>query len=124
MAWGGIAAAALAFIAAMALFVFQRRHHQDLLSVLGSCVDQRVRVGIAVDGSRSTIVAPFWTVIGAVDSRTRWVTFRSIELDPEGLKSKSVASATAMSGSLAETGLVADRIRWVDLTDGSRAHLN
>jgi hypothetical protein len=115
--WVVIAVIVSAF--ALAFFV-QGRHDDDLVARLTPLYGQELVLCIAGTATTARLVplAEYRGVIAEVDPTTRWVSFEWIERSDEpGMP------GTPDPTSLAETGVIADCIRWVEPRDGPRISL-
>jgi hypothetical protein len=104
---------------ALALMV-QGRHDDDLVARLTPLRGQEVVLCIASTATTAKLVplGEYRAVIAEIDPTTRWVTFDWIEWSDEpGM----VGTLDPMT--LADTGVIADRIRWVEPHDGPRISL-
>jgi hypothetical protein len=102
----------------------QQRHETKLLRTLGPLRGQRLRFGINSGISQLTVVGPFLGVIESLDPKARWVTFQWVEFEPDDTDADLVASATAMTATLAEDGVLADRIDWLEPEGEDRTRLS
>jgi len=97
--------------------VVQQRHDDDLVVRLTPLCGQELVLCIAPTSSRLAIMGEYDGVIASVDSTTRWVTFDWIERRDDQ-RPGSLDPTT-----LAENGIIADCIRWVQPADGPRIDL-
>jgi hypothetical protein len=104
------------------LIVVQQRHHTDLVDTLTSIGSEDVRVGIGF-GRSANLVRAFAGSIASVDPRSRWVTFGWLEADDD-VTGPADAYAISKAAELAELGVLADRIQWIEPTGGPRIRLN
>ena len=108
----------LVIVSALAIgLVVQRRHDDDLVERLVPLRSQEVVLCIAPTSAKFGTMGEYVGVISEVDPATRWVTFDWIEhADPQHPGSLDPAS-------LAENGIIADCIRWVEPPNGRRIGL-
>jgi hypothetical protein len=66
------------------------------------------------------LVAPFIGIVEDVDPRTRWVRFQSLDIDTSETPDSYSARAATMAATLADQGVTADRIRWVQVEGEER----
>jgi hypothetical protein len=103
----------LAFAFALGVAIaLNQRHQKDLVATLTALIGDRLIMAISSGGTRVVPVVRFVGVIDAVDPSTRWIRFRWVECDEvEGFAADLAAS---LLPNLAENGLIADRIYWVE----------
>jgi hypothetical protein len=118
-----LVAVAVVVLLAVAIAV-QQRHATDLVSTLAPLIGQRLSLGISTPGTQVVVVGRFVGVIDAVDPATRWVTFQWIENDDLAAPGNQFAPiAASITAHLAENGVIADRIYWVEAEGGRRIRL-
>ena len=94
----------------------QQRHETDLTVTLLPLCGDRLTLAISQDGQKLAPIGNYVGVIEAIDPASRWVSFEWIDwLDDPQLG--------PLPELLASNGVIADRIRWVQVDGGSRIDL-
>ena len=103
--------------------VTQRRHRAKTLRILRSLLGRRVRLAIWT-GNRSMLVRNCFATIAAVDSRTRWVSLHGTAWDVGPRHDEVESSKGDVLHELERTGVIADRIKWIEPHGSNRIRLN
>ncbi len=109
---------ALAVVVGLGIaLVVQRKHEADLVSILAPLLDSRVDLAIANTTSKPGGIGEYTGVIGSIDPESRWVLFQWIDWRDD-------ANALGpLPERLADVGVRADDIRWVELPGQARIDL-
>jgi hypothetical protein len=115
----------VAIVAALGIAIMmQQRHETKVLRTLGALCGRRIRFGVNVGRSQVAVVGPFLAVIESLDPNTRWITFAWVDFAPDDPDADLDGPATEMTSTLAENGLLADRIDWLEPEGEDRIRLN
>jgi hypothetical protein len=102
----------------------QRRHSRESVDVLRSLLGQRVRLGIWTGRAHVRRVRSCYATIAAVDHATRFVKLYATSWDVGSRHDEVESRKGDVLHELERTGVIADRIKWIEPQGSKRIRLN